>query len=271
MVDNGSKHPLDAEEVHSFGSGFSYRYLEDPPPSPAYAINYGVSRARGKIVCIMVDGACLVTPGVLANALRVFHAFPEPLLLTRYFYLGPGIQNDTINQGYSRSAEDALLADVNWPRAGYRLFEIGTPLPCVENTETNWFHRTVESNCTFINKETFLRVGGCDLRFDIPGGGLVNHDLLFRLASRSDTTLVHLCGEATFHQIHGGTTTNTSAADRDAKVEGYKRQYERIHGGPFRYPATGKPLYLFGRMRSQCAITMKNGLGKNGRQAGAAA
>ena len=31
--------------------------------------------------------------------------------------------------GYGTEAEDQLLASIDFPRDGYRLFEIGTPLP----------------------------------------------------------------------------------------------------------------------------------------------
>jgi hypothetical protein len=268
VVENGSRNPLGLDEVKASGSNFFYHFLENPPPSPAYAINYGVSHARGDIVCVMIDGACLVTPAVLSHALRIFRGFSEPVVLTRYFYLGPSIQNDAIDHGYNQQQEDALLASINWPQNGYRLFEIGTPLPCVRDQTPSWFHRTLESNCLFVRKATFERVGGYDERFDIPGGGLVNHDLVIRLLSLTDTTPVQLVGEATFHQIHGGVTTNSSPQRRDARVESYKRQYQQLRGKELAIPCPTKRLHFFGQVRLHAALAMSQTIREGVRQAG---
>ena len=55
VVENGSPQPLDAAQVEALGDNFHYHYLADPPPSPTYAINYGVSLARGDVLSIMID------------------------------------------------------------------------------------------------------------------------------------------------------------------------------------------------------------------------
>jgi glycosyltransferase involved in cell wall biosynthesis len=189
VVENGSTHPLRKEEVCSLGRNYSYHYLEDAPPSPAYAINFGVGQAKGEILCIMIDGACLLTPGVFRMALKAFSMFANPIVLTRYFFLGPGRQNITIGQGYDKQAEDRLLEKIDWPKDGYRLFEIGVPLPRPNSDVTPaeyrviWFSRLFESNCIFFKKETFNQFGGCNEKFDLPGGGFLNLDM-FREAAR---------------------------------------------------------------------------------------
>ena len=51
----------------------------------------------------------------------------------------------------------------------------------------------------------------------MPGGGYANLDLFERLAVTPGVTLATILGEGSFHQVHGGTTTNQPDADeRDA-------------------------------------------------------
>ena len=51
-------------------------------------------------------------------------------------------------------------------------------------------------------------LGGLDERFELPGGGLVNHDLYRRACDLPGAELVVLLGEGTFHQYHGGAATS---------------------------------------------------------------
>lgn len=48
VVENGSSKPLEGAQVEALGDNFQYHYLSNPPPSPAYAINFGAGRARGE-------------------------------------------------------------------------------------------------------------------------------------------------------------------------------------------------------------------------------
>jgi len=230
VVDNGSNTPLPPSTVESFGPQFRYIQLENPPPSPAYALNEGARLASGDIICLMVDGATLLTPGALEKISRCFKAYSNPVVALRYFFLGPGEQNDTIRDGYNQVEEDRLLAEIGWPEDGYRLFEISTPIRFPSQKKSSWFDKIIESNCLCMRKSTFSEIGGCDERFNIPGGGFMNIDIFQRAASHEDTTLVLLVGEGVFHQMHGGTTTNVLPDDRDANVEGYLQQYVEIHG-----------------------------------------
>jgi glycosyltransferase involved in cell wall biosynthesis len=69
VLDNNSSEPLDEEMVTSFGPGFHYHFLDGAPSSPAWALNYGASKSSGEILCFMIDGAHLLTPGVMRWAL----------------------------------------------------------------------------------------------------------------------------------------------------------------------------------------------------------
>lgn len=229
IMDNGSTGPLQASVIENMGPEFHYHHIDNAPASPAHALNHGVEQSRGELICIMVDGAHILTPGVFNLALRAHCAFDNPVVLTRHFFLGPGSQNETIFNGYTQSEEDRLLGSINWPEDGYALFSIGTPHPSLE-PRTSWFSKMTESNCLFMKRSSWEAMGGADERFDLPGGGFLNADLYHQSARLEGATTVQLIGEGSFHQLHGGATTNIRAADRDAKVHLYHEQYKRIRG-----------------------------------------
>jgi glycosyltransferase involved in cell wall biosynthesis len=249
VIDNGSDPPLGAGVVESFGPEFRYHYLEDPPPSPAYALNYGAEASTGEVLCLMVDGATLLSPGSFHKVRRCFLAYDWPVVALRYFFLGPGEQNETIRQGYSREVEDRLLERIDWSRDGYRLFEISTPLRFPGQKKTSWMDKIIESNCLWMRRETFVEIGRCDERFDYPGGGFMNIDLFQRAANHPGTELILLIGEGVFHQLHGGTTTNVDPDHRDAEVEKYRQQYQAIHGRDM--VQTAADFYYFGHLPTE--------------------
>jgi len=257
VVENGSTLPLSEQEVTSLGSNIRYFYLTDPPPSPAHAINFAVSRARGNVLSIMVDGAHMLTPGVLKHALQLFQSMINPIVVTLPFFLGPGPQMETVQQGYNEDEEDKLLDSINWPEDGYRLFEIGTPFriePKGVRPKQLWLVRQFESNCLFVRRTSFLKVGGCNECFDIPGGGILIPDLYLQLCRMEDAELVQLMGEASFHQLHGGTTTNVTREVQKEKWQAYLRQYELVRGEPF--VVSKKPIKYYGHLPNKEALAL---------------
>jgi hypothetical protein len=246
VVENGSKAPLDEAAVRRVAPNVSYHYLRDPPPSPAYAINYAAARATGDVLAIVIDGACLLSPGVLTTGLLPFRAFSEPVVVTRYFVLGPGLQRTTVLKGYDQAEEDRLLARIGWPLDGYRLFEISSPLTFLGGPTDNWFTRWFESNCLFVSRALYEAIGGCDERFDYPGGGSLNIDLFLRACDHPNSQPVELIGEGVFHQVHGGITSNTSPDDAAAKTLLYEQQYRNLRGKPI--AGTKKSFFFLGRL-----------------------
>ena len=229
LVDNGSPEPLDPQSWAHLDVPVRLLGIRDAHPSPARAINIALKETTGDIICLMIDGAHILTPGVFRMAFACFNAYENPVVATRYFWLGPGAQNETINTGYDKVAEDALLHSIDWPTDGYRLFEIGSPLRSgPENI--NWLNRMFESNCLFMKRSLFVAQGGADERFDFPGGGFINLDIFNRAVDAPDVSAAQLIGEGCFHQLHGGTTTNVSTEKRDESLAKYRKQYEEIRG-----------------------------------------
>ena len=76
-----------------------------------------------------------------------------------------------------------------------------------------------------------------DESFSMPGGGFVNLDLYERTVSSPEVNLVTLLGEGSFHQVHGGTTTNQASHEvRRDLILGYEDHYEEVRGRRFRVP-----------------------------------
>lgn len=227
LVDNGSPEPLMEAHFTHIDVPLQVLRIDNAHPSPAAAINLAAGRARGDVICLMIDGAHLLTPGVFGLMQRAFRAFDEPVVATRYFFMGPDEQNTSIAAGYDKAEEDRLLQVIDWPRDGYRLFEVGAPLRAGANKIT-WISKMFESNCLFMHRALFDAINGADERFDLPGGGFLNLDLYKRACDAPGAVPVQLIGEGSFHQLHGGTTTNVSMAQRRAQTEIYRQQYVAI-------------------------------------------
>jgi hypothetical protein len=149
-------------------------------------------------------------------------------------------------QGYNQAVEDRLLASVNWQGDGYRLFDISAlSVSCCEG----YFGSLPESNCLVMRRALYDELGGMDERFDLPGGGLTNHDLLRRACEHPASQLIVLLGEGTFHQIHGGVSTNASLERAAVQYQAFLKQYRDIRGEDYR-PST-RPAEFFGKVPPQ--------------------
>jgi cephalosporin hydroxylase len=109
-----------------------------------------------------------------------------------------------------------------------------------------------ESNCLFVARKQLEQVGGFDEGFTTPGGGYTNLDLFERLASAPDISVVTILGEGSFHQVHGGTTTNqTDPVGRRARVVESTTEYEAVRGRPFKGPT--KVMHFVGAFPAEAA------------------
>lgn len=248
VLDNGSSddQTLGEEFVHSFGNEFRYVRIErdKASPSPVSALNQGIRIARGEVIALMIDGAHVVTPGMLHYGMKGIATYEPALVLAQQWYVGPGQQPDMMLNGYDQDYEDRLFAEIDWPTDGYRLFDIGHFIG-----DRDWFDGLWESNCFFVPRKLLEQVGGFDESFAMPGGGASNLELYERLASSPDINVVTMLGEGSFHQLHGGDTTNQAEPEeRRRRVTSYLSHYQELRGKQFR--GHGKPIHYVGSMQA---------------------
>ena len=181
---------------------------------------------------------------MLRHGVTGLAAYAPAVVATVQWYVGPGQQPDAVAAGYDQTAEDELFETIGWPADGYRLFEIGHFITD-GSRDRDWLDGILESNCIFTPRERLEQIGGFDEAFSMPGGGYANLDLYERLAVAPDTNVVTILGEGSFHQVHGGTTTNApDPADRQRELTGYARHYEELRGRSIKGPTT--PLHHVG-------------------------
>ena len=179
----------------------------------------------------MVDGARLASPGLLRCAQLAARIDERAVILSHGYHLGSEPQQDSVPRGYDPDAEAALLAEAAWEEDGYRLFDVSVP---GGSSRKGPFTVPFESNAIFMSRDLWGELGGFDKAFSSPGGGLVNIDTLNRALRLEGVVPVLIVGEGTFHQVHGGVTTNREITDehwRDLMGE-----YERIRGRRFEMP-----------------------------------
>lgn len=228
-IDNGSDPALDPDWIASFGPQFRLFRPSRQLPSPCAALNEAALQARGEYLAMMIDGAHLLTPGVFQEARLAWQEDAAAVVAVRHWFVG-GDQRWLAMAGYTREQEDRLFDRIRWPINGYDLFRIGAPIG--ENPEP-WFDGLSESNCLMLPTVLYDRIGGFDEAFDDAGGGFANLDLWRRASLAADGPLVSLVGEASFHQFHGGTTTNVGDTEKDLRVRSYSNAYRALRGEDF--------------------------------------
>jgi cephalosporin hydroxylase len=235
VYENGSAPDqlLGEDFVRSFGPEFRYVDMgAAATPSPTVALNRGIAESRGEVVALMIDGAHVLTPGALHFGMQASSAYEPALVATQQWYVGPGQQPDMMIDGYDQTMEDRLFEGISWPDDGYRLFEVGHFIG-----GRDWFDGLWESNCVFVPRKLLEQVGGFDDTFAMAGAGYANLDMYERLAATPGVKVATILGEGSFHQLHGGTTTNLSPVDdRKTRVSSYGAHYAELRGRPFLGP-----------------------------------
>lgn len=250
VIDNGSApdQRLTEAEVRAFGPEFRLVDLAGiAVPSPTAALNLGVHRSRGRAVALMIDGAHVLTPGVLGLGLKAMETYEPAIVATQQWYVGPGQQGDALQAGYDQKAEDKLFDRISWPVEGYRLFEIGHFIG-----DRDWFDGIVESNCLFVPRSLLEQVGAFDDSFSMPGGGYANLELFERLGAHPGVNAASILGEGSFHQFHGGTTTNVAdEAERRNRIADYREHFDHLRGRGLL--GLGTPVNYVGAMATKAA------------------
>lgn len=245
VVENRSRFVMDRDAIAALPAAripghLTYTLRDEPGQSPAAAINAGLAQARGQTIGIMIDGARMLTPGVLRHVLMARRITDRALVAVPGYQLGPTPQH----MDDDRRPEDdfALLDQIRWPEAGYGLFEVSS---MSQANRQGFFRAFMECNCLFAPADVLADLGGADERFDLPGGGALNLFMYHRLAHHPRTELFVLPGEGSFHQTHGGVTT-APRADRDAFLARVLDQLNTLLGEPFTSP--DMPATLLGQL-----------------------
>lgn len=239
LVENRSRRNMDAAAIEALPGNFHYFLRDEPGVSPAAAINFGFAQARGRFIGLMIDGARMVTPGVVHNVLMAFSLNADAMVAVPGYHLGENEQQFHLTHGYTEEKEQALLDEIDWQRNGYGLFDIS----CLSGANPNGiFHPFMECNCLFTSVEVFREIGQADERFDLPGGGALNLCIYRKIAMHPRTRSFMLAGEGSFHQLHGGVTTS-EVVKRDDILRRQSDQLTELLGQPFRSP-TVEPILL---------------------------
>lgn len=244
-IDNGSTEPLGEDFVKSYGENFRYVYFDTSTPSPCKALNYGAQIAQGKLISLCIDGARILSPGILHYSMLASRLYENPFIYTLGMHIGFKPQPDLVEENYSQIDEDKLIASVDWEQDGYSLFDISS---VALSSDKGYFSKLIESNCVTMRQSAYEKIGGFDERFTSAGGGLTNLDFFNRINENGDINSVMLLGEATFHQFHNGTATNVPRKNHPwGKMA---EEYLIIRGKPFE-PHYRKPVY-FGSIHPLC-------------------
>jgi hypothetical protein len=214
-------------------------------------MNVGIEVAKAENVVCMIDGARILSPGVLAKMIKAESLFEKPFVQTIAMHIGDKFQNDSVLEGYNQTVEDKLIATIDWQQDGYQLFNIS----CLACSSMNGFLNPIsESNCFSIAKDKLIAIGGFDESFRTKGGGIVNHDVLNRILQDPLVQPVMLLGEANFHQFHGGIATNVSSAEHPMKD--FLNEYYELRGKP--YTAIVRQPFYFGDVHEYARKFMIN-------------
>jgi hypothetical protein len=241
VVENASPRLLGEDAALATGPNVRYFLRDETSSSPVFAVNAGGAAAQGEMLGILVDGARLVTPGVVRLALMAHRATRNAVVSVPGYHLGSELQQRAVASGYDERTEAALLESIGWPEDGYRLFDVA----CFSGScAAGFLVPFAESNCLCVPKAVFDELGGFDPGFVLPGGGFSNLDFYARVCEREDVTLFVTPGEGTFHQFHGGVTTGGGRADdRVSLMRALRAEYAALRGGDLVLP-TREPLLL---------------------------
>lgn len=242
VVENKSRHNLKESDVLALGSNFRYFLREESGVSPVPAVNFGFEQSRGDLIGLIIDGARMVTPRVVEYALLGFQLSKDALVMVPGYHLGEQDQKFHLDSGHSEAKEIQKLKELHWQENGYRLFQFAA---WSSSNQRGYFQPMQECSCLFTSRKNFLAIGRADERFSLPGGGSINLHIYRKLGLLPHSRLFVLPGEGSFHQFHGGITTQ-QLADNDARqatLKQFDQQLDEIWGGEFK-ALTREPLML---------------------------
>jgi len=242
VVENKSKNILDKQDVLAFGRNFHYFLRDEPGVSPVPAVNFAFEQAHGECIGLSIDGARMVTPRVIEYALLAFELSKHALVMVPGYHLGEQDHKFHLESGHSEEKEIAKLKELHWHENGYRLFQFAA---WSSSNQRGYFQPMQECSCVFASTNHFEKIGRADSRFNLPGGGSINLHIYRSLGMLPDSKLFVLPGEGSFHQFHGGVTTQQHRDNeaRQQMLNQFDEQLNDIWGGEFK-ALTREPMML---------------------------
>lgn len=192
-----------------------------------HAINSRINKSQEGIIGILIDGARLCSKHIIEQAATLIAENPMRIVSIPNYQLGPCMQMRN-NEAQSDDFNENLLNSINWPESTTKELINISYLEPHAGIKPPLF----ETNCLFISRYMWEKVGGFDVRFKRLDGGFASADLFSRLVKIETSKLYILRDEGTFHQYHQGSTTNE--ADRTARaIKEMTREYIKVRGKPF--------------------------------------
>ncbi len=246
LVDNGSADPPTLDEFADLGINLRILHHPGAGPSPVPAMNAALALCRGRTIGLLIDGARVVTPGLLNACLQASRIHDKAVIYTLSLHLGWGPQFKTIHEGYSQAIEDQLLQSINWPADGYRLYDIAYG----RRDPSQWSAKDapVETDGLFMPAALWRELGGYDPGFVSIGAGWASGDMFLRACEAPGVQVVMISGEATVHQMHEKSAASASR-DMQPRLQYASREYHSLRKKALR-PYRG-PFWVFGLGRAR--------------------
>ncbi|MEP1471062.1 MAG: glycosyltransferase [Halieaceae bacterium] len=229
VMENSSDDNLTAEQIDNLAANFHYTLREERAATPVFAVNEAFKKCRAPFICLMIDGARMVSPGIIKNAIMAYAISPNTILAVPGYHLGQDEQHMVEGVSDQFAYEQNLLASIDWRHNGYELFGIATFSGA---NRRGYLQPIMECNCLFASAANFQSIGYANTEFTLPGGGSINLHMYRSLGMLPDTTLLVTPGEGSFHQFHGGVTTS-SYSEREAEIERHRVQLHSYWPGGF--------------------------------------
>jgi len=254
LVENRSADNLPESCVRSLPGNVRYFPREEAGHSPVPAINFAFGQCRGDYIGLIMDGARMLSPGVIANAIKCRRLDANFLGLVPGYHLGEQEQHQYEHPAVALETEKALLASVDWRTDGYELFRISTWSGA---NRRGYLQPMMECNCIFASRDNYRAIGYANPDFTLRGGGSINLHIYRSLGMLPHTRLFVWPGEGSFHQYHGGVTTS-SYEDRQAEIERHRVQLHSYW--PEGFHALRREPTLFGGVPSQARAFLRKSL-----------
>lgn len=245
LIENSSAQNLSPEYVATLPANVHYFLREETSHTPVPAINFAFEQCRGDYIGLIMDGARMLSPRVIYNALQCRSLDSNILGVVPGYHLGEQEQHEYEDPQQALDSEAALLESVDWRNDGYELFRISTYSGA---NRRGYLHPIMECNCIFASAENYAAIGHANEDFTLRGGGSVNLHIYRSLGMLDHSRVFVWPGEGSFHQYHGGVTTS-SYEDRQAEIERHRVQLHSYWPGGFH--ALRREPTLFGSISEQ--------------------